>query len=167
MHFQGKIYRALNPIHAREPFSGRGAALYGGRFNPKGVPALYTSLTIMTTISEANQAGSLQPTMIISYDADFDNIFDARDEHALEQFGMNMASLADAGWRDSMRNEGKAPVQRFAESLIEEGHHGLLVQSFARGASETDLNLVLWSWGSSKPARLTLIDDEGRLTSWP
>ena len=37
--YRGKLYRALNPIHAREPLSGRGAALYGGRFNPKGTPA--------------------------------------------------------------------------------------------------------------------------------
>ena len=157
----------MNPVYAREPFSGRGAALYGGRFNPKGVPALYTSLAIMTTIREANQAGSLQPIMIVSYDADFENIFDARDEDALAQFGMTMALLADAGWRDTMRSEGKAPIQRFAERLIEEGYQGLLVRSFAHGATETDLNLVLWTWGRSKPARLMLIDDEGRLTSRP
>lgn len=165
VRFQGRIYRALNPIYAREPFSGRGASLYGGRFNPKGVPALYTSLTIIGAIREANQAGSLQPTMIIAYEANFDNIFDTRDEEALEQFGMNTASLADAGWRDRMRNERKAPGQIFAERLIGQGYEGLLVQSFAHGASETDLNLVLWKW--ERPARLTLIDDEGRLTPRP
>ena len=50
MRYQGMLYRALNPIHAREPLSGRGAELYGGRFNPKGLPALYTSLSIMTAL---------------------------------------------------------------------------------------------------------------------
>ena len=151
----------MNPVYAREPFSGRGAALYGGRFNPKGVAALYTSLTIIGAIREANQAGTLQPTMIVAYEADFDTIFDTRDEEGLEHFGMNSASLADAGWRDRMRKEGKAPGQKFAENLIEQGYQGLLVESFAQGTSETDLNLVLWKWTS--PARLTLIDDEGRL----
>jgi RES domain-containing protein len=34
LHFQGKLYRALNPIYAREPLSGRGAELYGGAFQP-------------------------------------------------------------------------------------------------------------------------------------
>jgi RES domain-containing protein len=66
-----------------------------------------------------------------------------------------------------MRNEGKAPTQIFAERLIEQAYQGLLIRSFANGASETDLNLVLWTWGSSKPARLTLIDDEDRLTYRP
>ena len=58
MLYRGPLYRALNPIYAREPLSGRGAELYGGRFNPKGVPALYSSLTVMTALREANQAGS-------------------------------------------------------------------------------------------------------------
>lgn len=167
MHFQGRIYRALNPIYARDPYSGRGAALHGGRFNPIGLPALYTALTIMTAIREANQVGSLQPTMLITYDADFENIFDTRNEAALEPFGMNATLLADAGWRDQMRDERKAATQAFAETLLEQGHQGLLVRSFAHGASETDLNLVLWTWGSSRPARLKLIDNEGRLSSQP
>ncbi|WP_427832687.1 RES family NAD+ phosphorylase [Agrobacterium pusense] len=63
MKYQGKLYRALNPVYAREPLSGRGAELYGGRFNPKGMPALYTSVTVITALKEANQAGSLQPQL--------------------------------------------------------------------------------------------------------
>ena len=39
--YAGPLYRALNPVYAREPLSGRGAELYGGRFNAKGVAALY------------------------------------------------------------------------------------------------------------------------------
>jgi len=27
-----------------------------------------------------------------------------------------------------------------------------------------DLNLVLWAWGATAPSRLTLIDDEDRLS---
>lgn len=53
MHFKGKLYRAINPIFAQDPLSGRGEALYGGRFNRKGTPALYTSLSIMTALREA------------------------------------------------------------------------------------------------------------------
>ena len=163
MRFQGNVYRALNPLFAREPFSGRGAALYRGRFNPRGVSSLYTSLTILTAIRESNQAGSLQPTTIVCYEADFHNIFDTRDEDALAQLNMNAGLLADPTWRDRMLNDGKAPTQVFSETLVEKGYDGLLVRSFARGASESDLNLVLWRWSLSAPHRLALIDDEGRL----
>ena len=44
------------------------------------------------------------------------------------------------------------------------GFRALLVRSFAPGATKTDLNLVLWDWGASPPSRLTLIDDENRLS---
>ncbi|OLP62646.1 hypothetical protein BJF93_07085 [Xaviernesmea oryzae] len=164
MHFKGELYRALNPIYAREPLSGRGAALYGGRFNKKGTPALYTSLSVLTALREANQAGSLQPTMLVSYSADIERVFDSRDNSALVAEGMDAAALADATWRDQMRTNGEARTQRFAWQLAAAGYHGLLVSSFATGASATDFNLVLWQWSDMSPCRLTLIDDENRLS---
>jgi len=163
VRYEGKLYRALNPVYAREPLSGRGAALHGGRFNPRGLPALYASLAVTTAIKEANQAGTLQPTMLVSYEAEIAKVFDSRDEAALEPFRMSTAGLADPGWRDRMKERGKAPTQIFAEVLVEQGFHALLVRSFARGASDDDLNLVLWRWEEKAPSRLILIDDEGRL----
>ena len=77
--FTGFLYRALNPVYARDPLSGRGAQLYGGRFNPKGTPALYASLSPMTALREANQVGTLQPTTLVAYDADIRPVFDSRD----------------------------------------------------------------------------------------
>lgn len=164
MRFAGTLYRALNPLYAREPLSGRGAQLYGGRFNRKGTPALYTSLSIVTALREANRVGNLQPTTLVSYDADIGRVFDSRDEAALRAEGMDMAALADTGWRDRMKATGEAPTQAFARRLAEAGHHGLLVRSFAPGAAADDLNLVLWAWSGEAPCRLTLIDDEHRLS---
>ncbi|MHA6688544.1 RES family NAD+ phosphorylase [Mesorhizobium sp. A556] len=163
MYFRGKLYRALNPVYAREPLSGRGAELYGGRFNPKGVPALYASLSVMTALREANQVGNLQPTTLVSYDAEIEDIFDCRDGPALQAEGMDDAALADGTWRDQMKATGEARTQAFARKLIARGHRGLMVRSFAPGANETDLNLVLWAWSDAAPSRLTLIDDEDRL----
>ena len=164
LRYDGKLYRALNPVFAREPLSGRGAALYGGRFNPKGVPALYTSLSIVTALKEANQAGNLQPTTLVSYEASIESVFDCRNESALAAEGMDADLLAARTWRDEMRSDGEATTQRFARRLMEAGRHGLLVRSFAPGAKADDLNLVLWRWGQDGPARLSLIDDEKRLS---
>lgn len=163
MRYVGKLYRALNPIFAGSPLSGRGAELYGGRFNPRGVPALYTSLSVLTALREANQVGNLQPTTLVCYEAEIERVFDTRDEAALRDAGMSTARLADTGWRDAMKTEGEAPTQRLARDLAAAGYHGLLVRSFAAGATADDLNLVLWSWGADAPSRLTLIDDEHRL----
>ncbi|MER9329879.1 RES domain-containing protein [Mesorhizobium sp. M0152] len=164
MQYRGKLYRALNPIYARAPLSGRGAELYGGRFNPKGTPALYTSLSVTTALREANQVGNLQPTTLVSYDAEIGQVFDSRDEQALLAESVDAGALADSSWRDQMKATGEAVTQGFARRLIGLGYHGLLVRSFALGVTADDVNLVLWTWGDGPPSRLTLIDDEGRLS---
>lgn len=162
MDYRGTLYRSLNPLYARQPLSGEGAARFGGRFNPRGVPALYTALTIATAIREANQAGDLQPTTLVAYRAAFTDLFDCRDAGALSRFDMTAETLADPAWREAMRKDGRAPTQDFAITLIAVGHPGMLVRSFARGAAPDDLNLVLWRW-SGEGAALSVIDDEARL----
>lgn len=121
MHFQGKLYRALNPIYEREPLSGRGVELYGGRFNRKGTSALNTSLSIMTALREANQVGSLQPTTLVSYDADIEQVFDSRDDATLRAEGMDAAALANMTWREQMKASGEAKTLTFARRLAAAG----------------------------------------------
>ena len=162
--YRGKLYRALNPVYAREPLSGRGAELYGGRFNSRGVPALNLSLSVVTALREANQVGNLQPTTLVAYDADIDELFDCRDALALQDQGMDAATLAEMSWRDQMKTTGEAATQAFAGRLMASGHMGLMVRSYAPGSSADDMNVVLWKWGDRAPARLTLIDDEDRLS---
>lgn len=159
----GKLYRAINPVFAREPMSGRGAERYGGRFNPKGVPALYTSTSVLTALRESNQVGDLQPTTLVCYRAEIEMIFDAANMATLTTAGLDEASLADPTWRDQMVKTGEARTQRFARTLIAEGYSGLLVRSFAKGAGPGEKNLVLWKWGAIEPTRVELIDDEERL----
>lgn len=124
MIYRGSLFRSINPVHAREPLSGRGAELYGGRFNPKGVPALYTSLSITTALREANQVGSFQPTTLVSYDADIRNVYDTRDAVALAADGADLKTLADPTWRDQMKARGEARTQSLARTLIDRGFHG-------------------------------------------
>ncbi len=163
MRYDGLLYRALNPIWAREPLSGEGARRFGGRFNPKGMPALYTSLSVAAAIRESNQIGTLQPTTLVSYEADIAPILDATDAAALADFDMTLETLAADGWRLQMQTVGQSETQAFAEQMAAEGYAGLLVRSFARGAGNDDLNLVLWRWGPDRPTRLVLNDDERRL----
>jgi len=161
------LYRALNPVYAREPLSGRGAELYGGRFNPKGVAALYLSLSPVTALREVNQVGYLQPTTLVSYHADLKNLFDTRDPAALAEYGVSIEALSANTWRDEMRQFGEARTQSFARQLMADGYTGLLVRSFAPGTSADDLNIVLWKWGREPGRILVLIDDEQRLSRSP
>lgn len=161
--YEGLLYRALNPRWAADPLSGEGAALYGGRFNARGTPVLYTSLSPVTALKEAQQVGTFQPITLVAYEASVPRLFDGRDTDALETFGMMPADLADSGWRDAMRGGRPAPTQSFAARLKDAGIHGLLVPSFAPGADADDLNIVVFAWNSEGGAALRVIDDENRL----
>ncbi|MBP0482137.1 RES family NAD+ phosphorylase [Sagittula salina] len=154
--YSGRLYRALNPVYARDPLSGRGAERFGGRFNAQGVAALYTALDPVTALREANQVGDLQPTTLVSYRGEVGPVFDTRDAAALAGQGLTPDALADPGWRIAMLDRRPVPTQDFATRLIAAGYAGLLVRSFAAGAR--GLNMVLWDW----PA-LSVIDDEDRL----
>lgn len=162
VRYDGALFRALNPVYAREPLSGRGAELYGGRFNRKGVPALYTALDPAAALREANQVGSLQPTLLVSYRADLGPIFDTRDAAQLADYATNAETLADPGWRAAMLGGQPVPTQDLSQKLIAEGFAGLLVRSFAKGATAGHLNLVLWRW-SGTGLTLEVTDDENRL----
>ncbi|WP_299616329.1 RES domain-containing protein [uncultured Tateyamaria sp.] len=160
--FRGLLYRALNPVYARDPLSGRGAERYGGRFNPVGTPALYTALSPATALREANQVGDLQPTVLVAYQADIGPVFDTRDTHALMELGVSHSDLADPGWRSTMLAEQPVRTHAFAQTLGDQGYAGVLVRSYARGMGAQDLNLVLWRW-SDDTASLRVIDDDSRL----
>jgi len=161
--YTGQLYRALNPFYAREPLSGWGAELYGGRFNAKGTPALYTALEPTTALREANQAGSLQPTILVSYTADLGPIFDTRFQGGLDRYSVTAATLADPAWRAKMFDGQPVPTQDLARTLIADGFAGLLIRSFASGASALDFNIVLWAWASDG-CSLAVVDDEDRLS---
>ncbi len=133
--FQGKLYTALNPIYAGEPLSGRGAEIYGGRFNARGVAALYTSLTIKTALKEANQVAICRPTTWVCYDAILKAVFDCR------------ASANANIRRSSPRGLLRTDDQEFS----------------TRGKSD-DLNLVLVDLGYGGTCSLVVIDDEHRLS---
>lgn len=62
-----------------------------------------------------------------------------------------------------MQASAESRTQALTPRLIAKGYPAMLVRSFAAGAVETDLNLVLWKWGDDPPW-LAPIDDEGRLS---
>jgi RES domain-containing protein len=162
MRLQAVVYRALNPVWVGDPLSGEGAKRYGGRFNPKGLAALYCTLDPVTAMREVSQIGQpLQPTILVSFQADVDPVFDATDAAALAGQGMTPAALAADDWRVHMAEGRDAPTQRLARRLFQTGHAGMLAPSYARMAPPQARNLILWRWS---PETLRLIDDEMRLT---
>ncbi len=165
-HFVGVVYRAHDPNWAWDPLSGEGARRNGGRFNKIDTPALYTSLTIVGALNEATPFGLLlQPTTICAYEVDVKPVFDATDASKLAAKGMTLDDLACPTWHSETVAGKISASQALAERLVQDGYAGILVRSFAYRASESNLNLVLWQYGAELPTRVTLVDDDHRLTN--
>ena len=87
MRFRGLVYRAHNPQWSWAPLSGEGARRHGGRFNRRGLPALYTSLLPLTAIREAQPLGRpMQPLTLCAYEVDAEPVFDAMDDERRQRW---------------------------------------------------------------------------------
>jgi RES domain-containing protein len=164
VRFRGTCYRAHDPRWSFEPLSGDGAAIHGGRFNPRGMPTLYLGLDIVTAVAEANHgfAHKIDPCVLCAYEVDCRDIVDLRTPAGRADNRVRAAALACA-WFD-LASRGKAPPSwTLARRLFREGKAGILVPSFAAGAGAGPGNLVLWRWGPRLPHRVTAHDPSGRL----
>lgn len=164
MRLRGVVYRAHNPRWAFSPTSGDGASRYGGRFNPVGMPALYTSRRMETAWLEAQQAFPFkaQPLTICAYDVDCADVANLTNATIRAEFAIESADLA-CSW-EYLASRGQIPPSwQLTRRLIERGVAAIIVPSFAYGATEMDRNVVFWRWSDALPHRVSVIDDESRL----
>lgn len=150
------------------PTSGEGARIQGGRFNPKGMPALYLSLSAHTCGLEMGHGfNALFPALtLVSYEVDIEDIVDLTSASGRRKAGVVLRDLR-CSWRDDL-GKGKVPASwKIAGDLIARGASGILVPSFANRAGPADLNLVLWRWGSTLPRLVQPYDPDHRLPKNP
>jgi RES domain-containing protein len=165
------VYRAHNPRWTFAPDSGDGAALTGGRFNSRGMRALYTSFRFETAWLEGQQAFpfKVQPLTLCAYEVDCDDVLDLTDPVTLTAHGIEPSDLACA-WKDLATQGIRPPSWMLAERLIRGGIAGVVVPSHASGATTVDVDVVFWNWGRTPPHQVRIIDDEHRLprdaSSW-
>jgi RES domain-containing protein len=164
VRFVGTCFRAHDPRWAFKPISGEGAAVHGARFNPKGVPALYLALGIVTVIKEISQglAHRLDPCVLCSYDVDCEDVVDLTEGEGRRAAAVSMEDMACA-WATMFAEGRRLTSWSIHDRLRPRGVAGILVPSFAPGAKPEDRNLVLWDWGPDLPHKVDVFDPSGRL----
>ncbi len=164
MRLVGQVFRAHHPRWAHRPASGEGAALHGGRFNPKGVAALYTSRRLETAWLEAQQAFPFkaQPMTICAYAVDCEGVVDLTDPDERARLAVTVEDVACA-WEDLASRGVEPPSWRLAARLMADGAAGIVVPSHAPGAGREDVNVVFWRWSDDPPHRVRVVDDLARL----
>ncbi len=164
MKFRGLAYRAHNPKWSWAPTSGEGARRHGGRFNRRGTPALYLSAKVTTAISEASQGfgNRFPPLTLVTYDVDCSDLADLSTPAGRKDHKTPATQLA-CPWKLLAHRGELVPTWHLADRLIASGHAGLIVRSFATGATAQDLNLVLWTWSDCLPHKVEAFDPDKRL----
>lgn len=166
MRFKGTAYCGHDPRWSFLPLSGDGAALHGGRFNPRGAPALYLGLTVMTAVKEASQglSAKINPLTLCAYEIDSEDILDLREDAVCAAVATTPAALSCA-WMSDLYAGRDPSTWVLARRLVAEGVAGVITPSYAPGATPDDANIVLWRWTSARPHFCAVHDPSNRLPS--
>lgn len=156
------LWRAYVPRWAHLPLSGEGAARFGGRWNPVGVPAIYAARELSTAWAEYNQGFVQHPALIAQLTLNDARLADLTDRQTLDMLGVD-ETIHDCEWRDAL-DRGETPATHVVQRrLAAEGWHGLVYPSFM---SVGGTCVVLWTWNTDG-VRLDVIDPDGRMPKSP
>lgn len=104
----------------------------------------------------------LAPLTMCEYDVDCEGIADLRNHAARDAHGITRDELA-CPWLTFQLGGKTAPSWLIVDRLRAAGQSGILVPSFVPGATETNINLVLWRWGPDLPHKVDVFDPTNRL----
>ena len=109
----------------------------------------------------------MQPLTLCAYEVDAEPVFEGHSEEYRRSPGVSEFDLSCPTWEAEMLAGAIPASQALADRLIAADYVGMQVRSFAVGTGADDLNLVMWRCGAERPARIVLIDEEGRLSAAP
>ena len=108
---------------------GAGAATHGGRFNPKGIPALYLALDVLSAIREAQQGlpRKIDPLVLCSYEIDCEDVVDLTNPNVRLGLSISPADLS-GGWLLSAQSGETPSSWEVAKRLIASDVAGVIDQ---------------------------------------
>jgi RES domain-containing protein len=155
-----RCWRILAPKWAHDPLSGVGAARFGGRFNPKGVPALHTSESIDTAFAEYQQDLLVRPGTFCAYQLDVLGIVDLCNAQVCKAFSVDRATLLSP-WKEILLVEKRfPPTWELSLRLLNQGFAGVRVPS---AQMKEGVNIVLWRWNDDSSRRVEVLEPKGEL----
>lgn len=164
-----RSFRSTNLRYVNDPISALGSAIVGGRFNPKKLEALYTSLEIETMIAEMQHyahtdprlAGRFRPSSILTLESSNIRALDLTNTDIQTLLGTNPQELS--GHFIRMQNRGfESPTQLLGRLNIEHGFFDAFIAESARADNGKNL-IVFPSVASQHNCTITLFDPENVL----
>jgi RES domain-containing protein len=155
-----RCWRILAPKWAHDPLSGEGSSRFGGRFNVKGVPALYLSESIDTAFAEYQQDLQVRPGTFCAYQLDVSGIVDLCNAQVCKTINVDKATLLSP-WKEILLvNKSIPPTWKLSSQLMGQGFAGVRVPS---AQMKDGVNIVLWRWNNEPSRQVIVLDPRGKL----
>lgn len=157
------LWRAYVPSWSYQPLSGEGAARFGGRWNPVGVPTIYAGRELSTAWAEYNQGFVQHPAVIAQLELADARLADLTDPAKFGEWDID-PSVHQCEWRSDL-DQGVVPAtHELHKRLLGAAFDGLIYPSFMSPGGSC---VALWRWNKPGTAKLRVIDPDGRLPTSP
>lgn len=132
-------FRSAGTRYANETdlLSGVGAGNYGGRWNPRGLPAIYVSLDPVTAVKEAYQefseagfqAKTIRPRVFAGLSIRLKQVLDLTDRQVRRALGFTLEDLITEDWAAIQDAGQESWTQAIGRGAARARFEGLLVPS--------------------------------------
>lgn len=149
--FNGIVVRSASMRYANEFdfLSGEGAADFGGRWNQRGIPAIYASLDIDTAIQEAYYRfieyqfplTAIRPRVIAAAEAKLSAVLDLNDSSVRRRIGFSLQYLLEEPWEEIQNSGEESWTQAIGRGCRAARLEGLIVPSARKKGGK---NLVIF-----------------------
>lgn len=157
-------YRSASPKYAneRDLITGEGSRQHGGRWNPPGVAAIYSSLTPETAMAEALAHAryygfpiqSVMPRTFIALHLQLQRVLDLSKAKVRKKLGISKPRLVKTDWRAEMDLHQVPVTQAIGQAAFEAGIEALIVPS---AADPAERNLVVFPDCLLKGSSMTVL----------
>ncbi len=165
--FEGVVVRNVSAKYANKQqfYSGAGAAKTGGRWNRRGLAAVYASLDVQTATAEAYQdfiyrgfpLTAIQPRVTAGARVRLSKLLDVTDTSILAQLGFTRKELLQEDWRALQREGEESWTQAIGRGAFLAGFEGVLVPSAQHKKGK---NIVLFPGNFTKTSQIEILGSD-------
>ena len=162
--FDGVVVRSVGMkfANSNDFFSGEGAARWGGRWNRRGLRAIYASLDVMTATAEAYQnllaygftMTSIKPRVFAGARVSLSNVLDLTDLSILSNIGYTLNELVEEEWKALQEAGEESWTQAIGRGCFLAGFEAIIVPS---ARSTEGRNIVLFPEGLAETSRIEIL----------
>ena len=165
--FDGVIIRNVGAKYATRNnfYSGAGAAKTGGRWNRKGLEAIYTSLDVETATLEAYQdfiyrgflLTAITPRVTAGAKVKLSKVLDLTDSKIRQKIGFTKKELVEESWRAIQKTGDESWTQAIGRGAYLAGFEGVIAPSARKNDGK---NMVIFPKRLAKTSKIDILGVE-------